>query len=514
VYRHGVADAVETVIVTDETLPPRKNKKGKVIWCLPDMESAKGGRLVSCNEVGTGILEYILFGTSGSHIFPFFNLLNCCHLSHATASAYPIDSASSFRFTQPAFGSDEKRRMFELYKERKKSRKRSPQKFKAIDGAAPGSQSSEGGDNPGAPPGAPGDSENVYRYFADVADQLDNTPRELGQNLASKPGQWSRGRIKAHTVSPTKDSKAAAVHSTDSVAIGESSKGHDENAAKEGMGTAKASKKKTRKKKKAAAKKKSKDQVNDAAPDADIEDINCETMSAKEQTSSANGDQISESAAVPPPGFHPPTENHTEPKPPDDPQSRDEPQIQYRYLVVPEEMRPSPSVLLPEPSLAVPAAKVFVDQYYSQMTHGLSVQLAEYYAPTAQKSVSVGGAHSVVTGREDITMQVARLTGSRFAVSGVVAHDSSEKGGVFILINGMVQMAAGGIKAFAQSITLTPAKGHADGTGSFLIHNDAIMLLGHDAPIASPHPSPSPLGPGPMQGGPRGAMSGPPGFYR
>lgn len=29
--------------------------------------------------------------------------------------------------------------MFELYKERKKSRKRSPQKFKAIDGAAPGS---------------------------------------------------------------------------------------------------------------------------------------------------------------------------------------------------------------------------------------------------------------------------------------------------------------------------------------------------------------------------------------
>ena len=96
VYRHGVADAVETVIVTDETLPPRKNKKGKVIWCLPDMESAKGGRLVSCNEVGTGILEYILFGTSGSHLFPFFNLLNCCHLSHATASAYPIDSASSF----------------------------------------------------------------------------------------------------------------------------------------------------------------------------------------------------------------------------------------------------------------------------------------------------------------------------------------------------------------------------------------------------------------------------------
>ena len=46
VYRSGVDDPVDTVVVTDETLPPRKNRKGKVAWRLPDLEAAKGGRLV------------------------------------------------------------------------------------------------------------------------------------------------------------------------------------------------------------------------------------------------------------------------------------------------------------------------------------------------------------------------------------------------------------------------------------------------------------------------------------
>ena len=47
VFRNGVDDPVDTVVITDETLPPRKNRKGKVAWRLPDLESAKGGRLVS-----------------------------------------------------------------------------------------------------------------------------------------------------------------------------------------------------------------------------------------------------------------------------------------------------------------------------------------------------------------------------------------------------------------------------------------------------------------------------------
>lgn len=47
VFRKGVDDPVDTVVITDETLPPRKNRKGKVAWRLPDLESAKGGRLVS-----------------------------------------------------------------------------------------------------------------------------------------------------------------------------------------------------------------------------------------------------------------------------------------------------------------------------------------------------------------------------------------------------------------------------------------------------------------------------------
>jgi len=47
VFRIGVDDPIDAVVITDETLPPRKNKKGKIAWRLPDLESAKGGRLVS-----------------------------------------------------------------------------------------------------------------------------------------------------------------------------------------------------------------------------------------------------------------------------------------------------------------------------------------------------------------------------------------------------------------------------------------------------------------------------------
>lgn len=35
IYRNGVPDPIDTIEISDETLPPRTNKKGKVLWRLP-----------------------------------------------------------------------------------------------------------------------------------------------------------------------------------------------------------------------------------------------------------------------------------------------------------------------------------------------------------------------------------------------------------------------------------------------------------------------------------------------
>ena len=43
IYRKGVLNPIDTIEISDETLPPRVNKKGKVLWRLPTDDS----RLVS-----------------------------------------------------------------------------------------------------------------------------------------------------------------------------------------------------------------------------------------------------------------------------------------------------------------------------------------------------------------------------------------------------------------------------------------------------------------------------------
>ena len=35
IYRKGVSDPIDTLDITEETLPPRTNKRGKIVWRLP-----------------------------------------------------------------------------------------------------------------------------------------------------------------------------------------------------------------------------------------------------------------------------------------------------------------------------------------------------------------------------------------------------------------------------------------------------------------------------------------------
>ena len=35
IYRKGVSDPIETLEITEDSLPPRTNKRGKIVWRLP-----------------------------------------------------------------------------------------------------------------------------------------------------------------------------------------------------------------------------------------------------------------------------------------------------------------------------------------------------------------------------------------------------------------------------------------------------------------------------------------------
>ncbi len=157
--------------------------------------------------------------------------------------------------------------------------------------------------------------------------------------------------------------------------------------------------------------------------------------------------------------------------------------LSQRYIIIPEIDRPSSSLISPKTSLAVAAAKTFVDLYYPHITHGLSSDLATYYTPHAQKSISVGGAHSVVASRADIMLQLSKFSGSTFVVRGVVSQDTFDGKGAHILVTGVVQTTLTGLTSFAHSISLVGKQDDlysfptGDAPYSFQIHNDALSLL-------------------------------------
>lgn len=197
------------------------------------------------------------------------------------------------------------------------------------------------------------------------------------------------------------------------------------------------------------------------------------------------------------------------------------------FITVPRNERLKAALGQPEFSLAVPAAQHFVSTYYSYFDFASSrartIDLARYYTVEAQKSVSIGGAHSVVTGRRDITTQICNLVGTSFEVRGVVAQDAADRKGVHILVTGVARTNLNGsqvgvVASFAHSISLVPMDAdsisgrsctcytallEASAVGyPFQIHNDALALLSGDlgpiSPILSPqatyHPPPPPPG--------------------
>lgn len=182
------------------------------------------------------------------------------------------------------------------------------------------------------------------------------------------------------------------------------------------------------------------------------------------------------------------------------------------FIVVPRIERPETPPGQPQSSLAVPAARHFISRYYSHFDGAIPGaqigDLIRYYTTKAQKSVSIGGAHSVVTGRRDIAAQILNFAGAAFIVRGVVAQDTADGKGVHILVTGTARTslngsAAGVLASFAHSISLVPIEEDAISREMYIncpalrdaleigfpfqIHNDALALLNDAGPV-TPQP--------------------------
>jgi hypothetical protein len=157
-------------------------------------------------------------------------------------------------------------------------------------------------------------------------------------------------------------------------------------------------------------------------------------------------------------------------------------------------------------TVAVRAAKAFCDVYYPMIQQGSQQELALYYTPHAQKSVSVGGAHSVVCGFMDIFRQLSGLANkSLWNINGVVAQDTYDGKGAHLLITGtLVVVTDATTSTFCHSVSLAPvyfpgqqdSNGNIiyndDGNAAFQIHNDALALLGGGNEMTSAPPLSSP----------------------
>ena len=383
---------------------------------------------------------------------------------------------------QPSFASDERKRIIDLFKERKRNRKKFLKKTSTVSSIVSGQSVDESGYNTAVSATATAEPSG-----SGIAVAVEAVSKPAATSSGSQG--WSRGRIK------TADGSNNYVVAEDAsvVAVDRDGGKKDENTAmgydpEEGLGSLS-----TKSKKKAAKRggKKNRENESETRGSCDKENGDKEKpgLSSTNTLSLVNNDAVQSESNEP----------NSVKNGPDD---FNEEALPLKAIVVPKTDRPQPNVLDLCPSLSVPAAKAFIDLYYPHITSGLSDDLAMYYSPGAQKSVSIGGAHSVVTGRDSIQLQIASFVGSHFVVQSVVAQNTVS-GGAFVLITGIVQTspsAGSQVSSFAHSVNLVSATTHAGCGGGpeagFFIFNDALMLMKISDPV--PLPPQAPLGMGPQ----------------
>jgi hypothetical protein len=123
-----------------------------------------------------------------------------------------------------------------------------------------------------------------------------------------------------------------------------------------------------------------------------------------------------------------------------------------QYIHLTPSSTPSHVEASPLPANPVELAKKFLDLYYPRLSSvNPAASLLPFYTPNSQKSISINGAHSVVTGHDNIAQQFLRsrhtIGGGNMQILSVVAqelHSMSSTtvcvaggGGVLIVVTGM-----------------------------------------------------------------------------
>jgi hypothetical protein len=148
---------------------------------------------------------------------------------------------------------------------------------------------------------------------------------------------------------------------------------------------------------------------------------------------------------------------------------------------------PPPPGLIPEPPGIVPQqpppimnlrqfvvpptstlAQVVTETYYLLLRQGLIHELVAHYAPTAQKSLTVGGAHAVCQNPEDRLLQLQSLVGMVVQIKGVL-HQPTVGHGTLVLITGTCVHPHA--LPFCHTLIMAPIG------GGFQIQNDALCFL-------------------------------------
>jgi hypothetical protein len=128
------------------------------------------------------------------------------------------------------------------------------------------------------------------------------------------------------------------------------------------------------------------------------------------------------------------------------------------------------------------------ETYYLLLARGLVHELVSYYAPTAQKSLTVGSAHAVCLTVDQRLLQLQSLVGMVVQIKGVLQQPSVGQGMLVLITGTCVQPHA---LPFCHSLVLVPTNtntkfennnaGASSGGGcGFHIQNDALCFLTKD----------------------------------
>ena len=122
-------------------------------------------------------------------------------------------------------------------------------------------------------------------------------------------------------------------------------------------------------------------------------------------------------------------------------------------------------------------AQVVTETYYLLLKHELTQELASYYAPTAQKSLTVGSAHAVCLNVDQRLLQLQSLVGMVVQIKGVLQQPTVGQGTLVLITGTCVQPHA---LPFCHSLVLVPSSVANNGSVGFHIQNDALSFMTKD----------------------------------